>query len=77
LTLSISESPSVGVACLLSEILEHGEVAPQFSLTTLHAEKLLRRVKKYRPAGADIFAEMLERHCSDGRGTKRQNTDLK
>jgi hypothetical protein len=71
-TLSTSESPSDAAVCLLSDIIETGDVPPQCSLTGHNIARMKMRLEKY--VGANQLLDALNRY-SDGLETRRQSLE--
>lgn len=60
LTLSSSEYPSVGVACSLSDVLETGDLPPQYYLSARACEGILRRAEKRGKALPQALQQALQ-----------------
>jgi len=75
LTLDTSESPKDADVCLLSQIIEVGNVPPQCCLTPHNITRMATRLMKYGAANSPLLAEL--NRSMDGPATKPLSTDLK
>jgi hypothetical protein len=75
LTLDTSESPNDVAVCLLSQIIEVGNVPPQCCLTPHNITRMATRLTKYGAENSPLMAEL--NRSMDGPATKPPSTDLK
>lgn len=71
-TLDISEAPQDADVCLLSDILQTGNVPPQCYLTEHNIERMRSRLKKYSKENTPLLTALDQ--CSAGPEMKRPNT---
>lgn len=72
-TLNTSESPNAAAGCLLSGVLETGDVPPEHSLSPHNIQRMQQRLKKYASTENPLLTAL---ECfSDGRETKHQNME--
>ena len=75
LTLSISEFPSGGAACSLSDILEDGPVLPRYFLSPKACRGILRRAERRGRSLPPSLQAALEQAAQEDHGSgKKRNT---
>lgn len=71
-TLDSSESPNDAEECLLSDIIETGDVPQRYFLTAHNIERMKLRIEKHCNADkSELYRDL----CLAGRATKHRNTE--
>ena len=74
LTLNISEAPSDGAECLLSDIVETGAVPPQCYLTDHNRKRMASRLRKYGDESSELLIALESSWA--GLATKHRSSPL-